>query len=464
MDFQSLLDQYECKACVMSVEVFPDGKYGNIRVAAGNRAHAEEIKMIRGYAFENGMPYEACFPPNLNFEDFCYRSAIGKQQLHAYVDIPQMGLWLEMYLLPLASDKENVGYCLYSYNVAPKADTGTMSDVSHEVSSAVLNSCIKLYRSEDFEACIREVIDDIRDICGARRCCILIVDEEKRDCHVVADSEREGYTPSRPKEKMNKDFYDTVESWKDTLDGSTCLIIKNEQDMETIRERNPRWHASLMRATVETLVLFPLKYDGRLLGYIWASNFDVENTVKIKGVLELATFFIASKIANYMLLQRLEVLSTMDLLTGAKNRNAMNNRVLEFDSPTFQKPKTLGVIFADLNGLKQTNDNKGHGAGDGMLKKSVAILRQVFVDEEIYRAGGDEFVLISLDCTEEYLKERIDKLREVCEADAEISFSVGYCFDDGEQLDLRHAMSIADRRMYEDKDRFYQAFPEKKYR
>lgn len=464
MDFQSLLDQYECKACVMSVEVFPDGKYGNIRVAAGNRAHAEEIKMIRGYAFENDMPYEACFPPNLNFEDFCYRSAIGKQQLHAYVDIPQMGLWLEMYLLPLVSDKENVGYCLYSYNVAPKADTGTMSDVSHEVSSAVLNSCIKLYRSEDFEACIREVIDDIRDICGARRCCILIVDEEKRDCHVVADSEREGYTPSRPKEKMNKDFYDTVESWKDTLDGSTCLIIKNEQDMETIRERNPRWHASLMRATVETLVLFPLKYDGRLLGYIWASNFDVENTVKIKGVLELATFFIASKIANYMLLQRLEVLSTMDLLTGAKNRNAMNNRVLEFDSPTFQKPKTLGVIFADLNGLKQTNDNKGHGAGDGMLKKSVAILRQVFVDEEIYRAGGDEFVLISLDCTEEYLKERIDKLREVCEADAEISFSVGYCFDDGEQLDLRHAMSIADRRMYEDKERYYQENPEKKYR
>ena len=463
MNFQEILNSYSCKACVMSVELYPDGKYGNIRVVAGNQAHAQEIQMVRGYAFENGMPYEACFPKNLNFEDFCYRSAVLHQQLHSYVDLFQMGLWLEMYLLPLESDQEGIGYCLYSYNVAPKADTGTMSDVDPEVSSAVLASCIKLHGTEDFEVCIQGVIDDILGICGARRCCLLIVDEETRDCHLLADSKVEGYVASRLGESMNKSFYPTVESWKETIGGSTCLIIKNEQDMQVIKEHNPLWYESLKKATVETLMLFPLKYNGKLVGYVWSSNFDIENTVKIKGVLELATFFIASRIANYQLVKRLEVLGTIDLLTGSRNRNAMNNRVAEFETPEFQKPKSLGVIFMDLNGLKMKNDKEGHDAGDRLLKKAVAVLHQVFVDEEIYRAGGDEFMVLSFDCTEQYLIDRIALLRRICDADQEVSFSVGYYLDEGE-IDIRKDMSEADRLMYEDKEKYYQKYPDRKYR
>lgn len=463
MDFQSLLDACQCKACIISVETFPDGRFGNIRVAAGNKAHADEIRMLRGYEFTDGMPYEACFPQNLNFEDFCYRSAILHQQLHTYVDIFEMGLWLEMYLLPLGSDKENVGYCLYSYNVAPKADTGSMADVSHEVSSAVLASCIKLHGTADFRECLHEVTNDLREICDARRCCILLMDEETRDCFILADSLRPGYVAMRKAETMNKSFYDTAASWKETLAGSTCLIVKNEQDMEVIRERNPLWHQSLVRAMVDTLVLFPLKYNGKLVGYIWVSNFDLENVVKIKSVLELATFFIASKIANYQLVKRLELLSTIDLLTGSKNRNCMNNRVAEFEDPNFQKPNALGVIFADLNGLKQTNDHLGHAAGDRLLKKSVAVLQQVFLEEEIYRAGGDEFLILAFDRTKAELEEKIALLRRLCDADREVSFSIGFCYDEGE-IDVRKDMGIADRRMYEDKEKYYEAHPEKKYR
>ena len=38
MDFDKILSHYKAKACVMSVELFPDGSYGNIRVVAGNKA------------------------------------------------------------------------------------------------------------------------------------------------------------------------------------------------------------------------------------------------------------------------------------------------------------------------------------------------------------------------------------------------------------------------------------------
>ena len=305
-NFKELCNSVCQSACVVSIEKLKDGA-GEIRIVDGNDAYLASFsgEMYSAHVFVPNRVYTEYLPKNLNFEDFCYRSAVLHQQLHSYVDLFQMGLWLEMYLLPLESDQEGIGYCLYSYNVAPKADTGTMSDVDPEVSSAVLASCIKLHGTEDFEVCIQGVTDDILGICGARRCCLLIVDEEARDCHLLADSKVEGYVATRLGESMNKSFYPTVESWKETIGGSTCLIIKNEQDMEVIKERNPLWYESLKKATVETLMLFPLKYNGKLVGYVWSSNFDIENTVKIKGVLELATFFIASRIANYQLVKRL---------------------------------------------------------------------------------------------------------------------------------------------------------------
>ncbi|MBR4341563.1 MAG: hypothetical protein IKP88_02445 [Lachnospiraceae bacterium] len=217
---------YTCRTCIISVDNYSDGKYGNIRVKAGNRLHAEEIEKVTGHPYTEDVPYEMCFPKNLNFEDYCYRSAILHQQLHTYVELYEMHLWLEMYLLPLSSENEGTGYCLYSYNVTPGVDTRTRTDVSPEVSSSVLASCIKLHDAKDFKECLDEVVKDVRTLCGARRCCVILVDEEARESLVLADSLRPEYNAKRTRESMNKSFYTTVESWGRTLQGSTGLIIK----------------------------------------------------------------------------------------------------------------------------------------------------------------------------------------------------------------------------------------------
>ena len=43
MDFEQLLSAFQGKTCVMSVEAFPDGHYGNIRIVAGNQAHCDDM-------------------------------------------------------------------------------------------------------------------------------------------------------------------------------------------------------------------------------------------------------------------------------------------------------------------------------------------------------------------------------------------------------------------------------------
>ena len=89
------------------METYPDGGYGNIRIAAGNQAHCDEMARVMHRPFVPDSPYEQYLPQNMNFEDFCCRCAFKGEPLHTYVSLYQMGLWLNMFLLPLSSDKEN---------------------------------------------------------------------------------------------------------------------------------------------------------------------------------------------------------------------------------------------------------------------------------------------------------------------------------------------------------------------
>ena len=457
MDFDGLLSHYKAKACIVSVEFFPDGSYGNIRVVAGNQAHCDDMASLN-HPFVPDCPYEMCFPKNPHFEDHCYRCVRDGKPLHAYVNLYMMGLWLNMFLLPLVSDRENVGYCLYCYDVAPKADSSAMADLSAETASDVLKACIKLRGSDDIKQAFQEVVEDIRNICGSNHCCIMLTDAEKRSCSVFAESLQPG-TNLSPMSNYIEDFYPIAETWPDTLAGSTCIIVKDERDMEKLWEQNPIWGNSLDQAGVKTIVLFPLRHSGELLGYMWALNFNVDNVMKIKETLEVTTFFLASEIASFQLLNKLEIMSTIDSLTGIKNRNVMNNRVDRIVAG--QEPMPMAVLFADLNGLKRMNDEQGHNAGDNMLRAAASILGGAFHDGEVYRAGGDEFMVLVPEIGEDELQKRVARVHLLAGKTEDVRFSIGVCYG---ETNIRRAMRLADERMYTEKSAYYEEHPKLKYR
>ena len=458
MDFDKILSHYKAKACVMSVELFPDGSYGNIRVVAGNKAHCDDMEALRHTPFVPNSPYEMCFPKNQNFEDHCFRCIQSGKPLHAYVDLYMMGLWLNMFLMPLDSDRENIGYCVYCYDVAPKADSSTMADLSAETATYVLNTCIKLRGTDNVKQTFQEVVEDIRKTCGSDHCCILLTDTENRECSIFAESTRED-VKIKPMSRYVEGFYAIAETWPETLAGSTCIIVKDERDMEKLRLANPIWGSMLDLSGVKTIVLFPLRHGGVLLGYLWAVNFNVDDVLKIKETLEVTTFLIASEISSYLLLNKLEIMSTIDSLTGVKNRNVMNNRIDQIVAR--RQPTPDAVIFADLNGLKRMNDDQGHISGDKVLRAAAEILQYVFPEEDVYRAGGDEFMVLIPNITEDELSTRVAKIRTMAKLSENVRFSIGTCYG---EPDVRRAMHIADEQMYSDKNSFYAEHPELKYR
>ena len=467
MDYKSFVDMIGVMTCIISVETKEDGSYGDIRIVTGNDAYIASIEFFNEDApqmmsnkFIPNSKYQTYFPTDLNFEDFCYRCAVLKQPMHTYVHPERFDFWFNLFMMPLGSEG-NLHYCTYSQIVTKNADSEEMSNTSASIATDVLKTCIKLSGATNFAHTMDEVISDIRKICDAQSCVILLTDHETRKCSVLCESRNEYSMLPSMRGVLNDQFYDLTSSWMDTIGGSNCLIAKNRNGMEYIREKNPKWYESLIQKNVNSIVLFPLKFNDEILGYIWACNFDTENSVKIKETLELTTYFVASEIANQRLVDRLKVLSSKDLLTGVLNRNEMNNKIDSLRKSDSDELKGIDIVFADLNGLKRVNDQEGHEAGDLLLKNGAILLQNVFVGDEIYRAGGDEFMIFMSFTTEETIKEKCEKTKKLQRHYGNVSFSLGYCYQN-DSTDITAALKLADQRMYEDKDQFYKEHPELK--
>ena len=465
MNFQKVVDGIGAMTCVVSVERLENGGYGEIRIVTGNKAYIDSIER----PMNNVQMLVSRFTPNslytdymtrdLNFEDFCYRAAVEKKCLHSYAHPDRFDVWFNMTFLPLTPDEGNLCFCTYTMEINPVADSSRLSNVSSDLASALLETAIKLRGARDFEAAMADVIKDIRELCRAKQCCVLLMEPVSRTCSILCeDIARE--TPKKPMADIVDDsFYDLAESWEATISGSNCLIIKNEQDMEVVKARNPKWHNSLVENHVRSIVLFPLKSGSERHGYIWATDFSAEDAPKIKETLELTTFLLGAEIGNHLMLRRLQILSSRDMLTGVLNRNEMNNYVDALSSGKASPGKSVGVLFADLNGLKRMNDTHGHTAGDELIRAATRVLRLVFNDAEIFRAGGDEFTVIVVGATSEALEESAGRVREYARHENNVSFAIGFHVENDCQ-NVRLALRKADEKMYEDKQHFYASHPE----
>lgn len=475
MDLKGFVDHFDTATCILSVEQKAGGGYGTIRIVTANGKYIDALALAAGgVAMDSDMKaefipnseYTRYIPKDLNFEDVCYRCAVLKQPMHNFVRASRYPFDIMCFFQPLQGDGKGdaLAYCSYTQVLLPKTDDNLLSlNISQETAMEVINTCIKLREDKPFEEIMQTVIEDVRNICAAEFCCVLLMDESQRKCSVLGEARAQDSELAWMEKHLNDDFFELAETWMDTMAGSFCLVIRDSNDMEFIRQRNPKWYVSMNNAGVERLVLFPLIPRGQFLGYIMAINFATENTQHIKDALELTTYFIASEIANNRFIVQLKELNQSDQLTGVMNRNAMNERVSALEESTEAAPCRMGVVFADMNGLKHVNDSLGHSAGDLLLKNAAMVLQSTFVGDEIYRVGGDEFLVLLRETDEADVWQKIEDIKKKAELFENVSFAAGYSLlSDGR--DIRRALAEADVRMYADKENCYRMNPALKRR
>ena len=151
--------------------------------------------------------------------------------------------------------------------------------------------------------------------------------------------------------------------------------------------------------------------------------------------------------------RRLEASAYTDSLTGIGNRLAFDLQVQKL----WERRMPCTVAFVDMDDLKYCNDHDGHKEGDYYIQSVSSLLQSVCMEnEQVFRIGGDEFVILSPWATETDLAQRMEKAHDeyVATRSKQVNYKCGFSYgctriNEATPDAYNNLLSTADQKMYE---------------
>ena len=156
---------------------------------------------------------------------------------------------------------------------------------------------------------------------------------------------------------------------------------------------------------------------------------------------------------------KMTALAKRDSMTGVGSKTAYDIEVELIDESIKNKEDiTFAIVMIDLNNLKSTNDDYGHIAGDKAIIRLSHTISLVFNNSEVYRVGGDEFVVIVRDeeCNniKALIKEFKERISDIASSKKlpryeRITAAIGYSLYTKEDKSVDDVFRRADQEMYQ---------------
>lgn len=158
---------------------------------------------------------------------------------------------------------------------------------------------------------------------------------------------------------------------------------------------------------------------------------------------------------NMSYAHEMKLLAEIDEMTGVYNKSKYMTAI----EKDYIEEAQVAVVFWDINNLKEMNDSQGHERGDKLIRMVAnSIMYVTESSEDLFRTGGDEFVLIMRNADEEKVLDLLKRWRLMLDrlnvqANMVVSASYGYACGNGKNL--QQVIHEADQMMYEHKRKFH---------
>ena len=242
--------------------------------------------------------------------------------------------------------------------------------------------------------------------------------------------------------------------------GEPALIDDVAIDPRYVRLPGSR---SAARNATESMICVPLVARSESIGVMTATSHRISSFSRSDvGLLGFVAQTIALDIEN----ARLRRLAVTDTLTGAYNRQYLNQSLPTELATAIERGWPLSIAMIDVDHFKQINDRYGHDVGDRVLASVARVLRNAIrSDDMLVRYGGEEFlaVLPRTDCRQAWeVGERMRHQFETRPLDASghpisVHVSVGIAqygqSDDQADDAVKALIRRADRALYRAKNR-----------
>lgn len=178
-----------------------------------------------------------------------------------------------------------------------------------------------------------------------------------------------------------------------------------------------------------------------------------ENKRKYRDSLYVIFFLVAS-IVSYKYMNKLVKSNRYDSLTNVYNRGRFNR---EYNKLIKNSNRDFALVMLDIDDFKSINDNYGHNVGDAVLINVCNIIKNVIGQKrELYRYGGEEFIIIFSEEEKESVLVVAERIRRNIEAmvlkeNISVTISIGVAFSNESRACGVDILKKADQNLYKSK-------------
>ena len=358
-------------------------------------------------------------------------------------------------------------------NPDEKKDLSTDFDIH-----AILKTSQSLAQEIELEQLVRNILLQIIQNSGASRGILILVKNGNPGIVLEGDMERmteQAFRNIEDNKSLNPDLvFEAMNSQNPIIDNGNesqsllCFPFVSKQQVKAIVYlENNQVSGVFTTERIQILRLLSSAIvvsleNATLYNSLKVMNEELEERVQERTrELDLANVKLREKLATIEVLSRdLQLMAIKDELTGLYNRRYLVDMFPRMLSAVQRDDKALAVLMIDADLFKSVNDNYGHSVGDLVLRRIAETLQKnCRMHDQVFRLGGEEFLVLSPNITLEDAKSFAEKLRKKIESidfsdtasTLSTTVSIGISLSDSTVHDQERLMTLADNALYKAK-------------